>query len=515
MKKIKKLTLSLALLMFATIILSNKVFANEDVFNKLLTDGKLVVHSVKPSDVGTAWTVINENTVMKIGKDNYYMKWGKNGETAFNSDFTKCTIYYGKDYAPKDTDPSKEVEISYVYDKDIKTVVDALVSKLNGKDTFDLNEIEYINYLLNLSQDSSMANYSSELKKAIDYKNFSIDVRLGDDHTFYTARGGDALFTYSNTLYYVKPMTTAQAKHIIYVEDNTSDVLASIKARLVKTFGTDFNVKEKDTVDNFLTKEREGFISRYSQETFLQQRYNSADAYADAMMNESYYNEDAWYHFITNSNIYKKYYALTINGKEVDFLAVKDSSKINNNVNLITNDIGSNITINTKTASIPFDTLIKVSKITSGTEYDKIVKLLEVTNSEMFDLKLYSNSTGKYVTKLSNGTFEVKIPVNEILKGKDLTAYYVDNNNKVTEYDVTVKNGYATFTTDHFSIYTLAEKKAVEETPENTTKNITSEAPTKGEKDETPKTGTLDIISYVLVATLISAVGIIVLKKRI
>ena len=34
----------------------------------------------------------------------------------FNSDFTKCTIYYGTNNPPKDTDPSKEVEISYVYD---------------------------------------------------------------------------------------------------------------------------------------------------------------------------------------------------------------------------------------------------------------------------------------------------------------------------------------------------------------------------------------------------------------
>lgn len=220
------------------------------------------------------------------------------------------------------------------------------------------------------------------------------------------------------------------------------------------------------------------------------------------MMNEAYYNEDAWYPFVTKSNIYEKYYTLTINDEEVDFLVVKDSSKVNNNVNLITNDVGSDITISTESASIPLDTLIQVSKITSGTEYDKIVKLLEVTNSEMFDLKLYSNSTGEYVTKLSNGTFEVKIPVNETLKGKNLMVYYVDDNNKVIEYEVTVKDGYATFTTDHFSIYTLAEKKVVEETP-------------TGEKDETPKTGTIDIISYALVATFISAVGIIVLKKKI
>lgn len=502
MKKFKKLALLLAFFMFATIILSSSVFASEDIFDKLLTDGKFVVHSVKPTSQEMAYTAVYEYTMMDK-YPNYYIDW----ETSFNEDFTKCTIYYGNHQVG---DPSKEVEISYVYDNDIKTVVDSLISKLNGKDTFNLNEIEFINYLINESEDSSMANYSSELRKAINYKNFSIDVRLGDDSTFYTERGGNAVFSYNDIVYYIKPMTLAKAEHIIYVDDDTTDVLASIKARLIKVFGTDFNVKEKDTVANFLTEERQGFISRYSQETYLQQQYDSADVYADAMMNEAYYNEDAWYPFVTKSNIYEKYYTLTINDEEVDFLVVKDSSKVNNNVNIITNDVGSDITIRTESASIPLDTLIKVSKITSGAEYDKIVKLLEVANGEMFDLKLYSTSIGKYITKLSNGTFEVKIPVNEILKDKDLIVYYVDENNKVTEYEVTVKDGYATFTTDHFSIYTLAEKKILQETPNNVPTNI----PT-GEKDETPKTGTIDITSYALLATFISAVGIIILRKKI
>lgn len=519
MKKFKKLTLFLAFLMFATIILSSNVFAtSEDVFDKILTDGKLVVHSVKPTSKEMAYTVVEEYTLYNKYPD-YYIDWN----TSFNEDFTKCTIYYGN---YEQGNPSKEVEISYVYDEDVKTVVDSLIKKLDGKDTFNLNEIEFINYLVNESEDSSMANYSGELKKAINYKNFSIDVRMGDGHPFYTAKGGNAVFSYDDTIYYIKPTTMAQAKHIIYVDTNTTDVLEAIKTRLTKIFGTDFNVNETDTVVNFLAEEKQHYIDLYNSDTYFQSQYNTAEKYANTMMNGNYYNEDAEYSFVTDSNVYEKYYTLTINGNEVKFLVVKDSSKVNNKMNLITNDVGSDITISTESTSIPLDTLIQVSKITSGAEYDKIVKILEVTNSEIFDLKLYSNSIGKYVTKLSNGTFEVKIPVNETLKGKDLIVYYVDDNNKVIEYDVTVKDGYAIFTTDHFSIYTLAEKKVVEETPDSTLTNTTEETldntPTdatektsKGEKDETPKTGTLDIISYVLVATFISAVGIIVLKKRV
>ena len=506
MKKFKKLALILAFLMFATIILSSNVFASGDIFDKLLTNGKLVVNSVKPDSKDMAYTIVYEHMIMDK-YPNYYIDWNN----SFNEDFTKCTIYYGNH---QEGDPSKEVEIDYVYDKNVKTVVDSLINKLEGKDTFNLNEIELINYFLNSSEDSSMMDYSSELKKAIDYKNFSVDVRMGDDHQFYTARGGNAVFSYNGTVYYMKPMTTAQAKHIIYVENNTTDVLAAIKARLIKIFGTDFSVKEKDTVTNFLAKEKQKYIDTYNQDDFLKQRYNSSEAYANAMMNESYYDEGGWYHFIIDSNIYEKYYTLTINNKEYNFLVVKDSSKVNNNLNLITNDVKSDITISTKSTSIPLDTLIQVSKITSGTEYDRIIKLLEVTNGEMFNLKLYSNSIGKYVTKLPNGTFEVKIPVKEELNGKDLIAYYVDDNNKITEYEVKVKDGYAIFTTDHFSIYTLAEKKVSNEISDSTHTNIEEETQ-KGEKDETPKTGTLDIISYVLVITFISAVGIIVLRKKV
>ena len=78
MIKFKKLTLFLlALLMLAIIILPSQVFAADNTFDKLLTDGKLIVHSIKPTDIGTAWTVVYENTVMQIDEDNYYMKWGR------------------------------------------------------------------------------------------------------------------------------------------------------------------------------------------------------------------------------------------------------------------------------------------------------------------------------------------------------------------------------------------------------------------------------------------------------
>ena len=447
MKNIKILLGVLGVMLFTLILLPSNVSAKAN-FDELLTDGKLVVNSVKPTSNEMAYTVIYEYMLMDKYPD-YYLDF----ENPCNKDFSKCTIYYGNFNSD---DVSKEVEVSWVYDEDVKTVVDTLIDRLDGKDTFNLNEIEYINYLLNLSNDSSMINYSSELKKAIDYKNFSIDVRMGDDSTFYTERGGNAVFTYNDTIYYVKAMTLAQAKHILYVNDDTTDVLSAIKEKLVKIFGTDFNVVEKDTIANYLESKRQEFMKNYNPNSPDSVQYTSKEEYAAKMMDLDYYNDDAYYHFITDSNIYEKYYALTINDTQVDFLVVKDSKKVNNDVNLITSDIESDVTISTTSKTIPLDTLISVAKLTKGEEYDKIVKILNATDFEMFDLKLFSKSTGDYITKLSDNTFEVRIPIKDELKDKDLVVYYVDDNNKVIEYKVVVEDGYAKFNTDHFSIYTLA-----------------------------------------------------------
>lgn len=44
--------------------------------------------------------------------------------------------------------------------------------------------------------------------------------------------------------------------------------------------------------------------------------------------------------------------------------------------------------------------------------------------------------------ELEDGSFEVRIPLSEKLKGKDLVAYYVDNNGNKEEHEVTIKDGY-------------------------------------------------------------------------
>ena len=77
--------------------------------------------------------------------------------------------------------------------------------------------------------------------------------------------------------------------------------------------------------------------------------------------------------------------------------------------------------------------------------------------------------------ELEDGSFEVRIPLSEKLKGKDLVAYYVDDNGNKEEHEVTIKDGYAVFNTNHFSTYTLAEKPA--EKPDKTPDETPIETP--------------------------------------
>lgn len=127
-------------------------------------------------------------------------------------------------------------------------------------------------------------------------------------------------------------------------------------------------------------------------------------------------------------------------------------------------DLMTGIEVNTDRPITP-DTIINVSKLTSGTEYEGIIKLLDLTDSVTYDINLYSKILDKYITKLTDGTFEVKIPIPENLKGKDLAAYHVNEDGKIEEYEVTIEDGYAIFKTTHFSIYTLGNKKSGEMNP--------------------------------------------------
>ena len=73
--------------------------------------------------------------------------------------------------------------------------------------------------------------------------------------------------------------------------------------------------------------------------------------------------------------------------------------------------------------------------------------------------------------------------VKDELKDKDLVVYYVNDNGEKEEHEVKIENGEAVFNTNHFSIYTLAERASTIQEIEN------------------PQTGD-NIITYILIGSI-------------
>lgn len=189
----------------------------------------------------------------------------------------------------------------------------------------------------------------------------------------------------------------------------------------------------------------------------------------------------------------------------------KEKSTIINKV-----DTETNIKLETANGVIPENTVLKVASITEGTTLDTVKKALsEVKNIKVFDINLLSNGA-----KIQpNGKVKISIPIPSDIDKSKLAVYRVADNGDKTEYAVTINGDVATFETDHFSIYVLAEKETNNSNQSGTTdtskpQEIQKPQNTPRKKDDTPKTGTIDIIGYVILTTVVAGAGIVALKKQ-
>ncbi len=502
MRKYLKEIFGVFVVMVCTLlIVPNNVDAEEmsTEFKSLLTeDGKLIVRGVKPEKSDDLYFLFEflfltdengEYTNTGYGWDNF-------SEDMNTVDFT---INMGET-----NEETHTVSIEYIYDKDIKSMVDGFLSKIPANlEYFNVRDMEVINFWVNGKGNvENLINYSSELKNYFDYKNFAIDLRMGEDGKLETYASGVANFSYDKTIYGVRDGLGVSAKHIIYVDENTGttkeELISAVQKRIDNYIGKD-KVKVTfggESVYNLYVDEYDAEISSLETElaantTQLEAARqnaviscpNGSDSFDEVCMQaenavnqlesaklhienrlsairsfkenfiKNYNDENGSYSFLKDA-VNGYYFNAEVGEEKYLFIIVKDNDKMLTPINK-TSDVKTDITISTSNTNIPLDTTISAKKIISGIEYDKIVKILNLTDNLTFDLKLYSNSLDEYITKLSDGSFEVKIPIPEDFKDKDLAIYYVDGNGKAETYDVKVENGYAIFYTNHFSIYTL------------------------------------------------------------
>lgn len=335
--------------------------------------------------------------------------------------FTTCTFWDFQQFKAY-----TNVKITYEYDEDLAKIAQKVVDEgLLNNNSFEATDVELLNYMM---YGGSLANYTSSFKNQLSNYNFNseIDQRGGAYEPFNTAAIGFYTATYNGTIYAIKEFVEINAPHIIYVPDDATDKVVAVEKRLKDIFGDDaskFIVSEStNTINDLLIAVGDQSVGELGNDTYVILTVNNPDSYMD--------------------------------GIEFYFAVFKDSSKLSNTSSFKSSDLLTNVTVEAD-GELPLDTLIDVTHITSGDEYDKIISVLSVEDGEMFDINLNSISQKKSITKLENGKFLVKIPVPEKYEGKELIVYYVNTSNIVTPYDVTVKDGYAAFETDHFSTYTL------------------------------------------------------------
>lgn len=461
---------------------------SEGFGENLNKDGKLELKTIRPRTDDEAMIILGD--YLYATTEEIFIDY----ETC-NDDYTRCTLSYNPGWT-LDQSETHEVDIIYNYDENIKRIIDGYSSRIPEElEYFEVRDMELINFWVNGKGDvETLINYSSHLKEYLDYKNFIIDLRMGSDAPFYTMASGIANFTYDEVLYGVRLGTGVKADHIIYVDEktgNTKEELAEAAQKRIDEYVGEGKVEVKyegeglydyfiDMYDAEIQKHQSILDIEMAKPENERDQFKIWDAefwlreytYYKEYFIESYNSEDGENAFLKDAEG-DYYFSATINGEEREYLFIV----VKNNDNMIrptykTSDLNTDVTISSEDSSIPLDTLAQVEKITSGVEYEKIIEILKNKNIESFDVNLYSKSLADYITKLEDGTFEVKIPISEKFKGKDLVVYYIDKNGKKEEFKVEEKGEYAVFTTNHFSTYTLATTN--DELPPQTGDGITT-----------------------------------------
>lgn len=205
---------------------------------------------------------------------------------------------------------------------------------------------------------------------------------------------------------------------------------------------------------------------------------------------------------LNSENEYKDYYTCEIIVKREKATAVTNIDK------------DTKIKLDTTSAVVPEGTTLEAKEVKSGSNYNVVVKAVEneVDKFVLYDINLMNNNA-----KIQpNGKVKVSIPVPSGFDINKIVVYRVAEDGTKTKLDVTVKDSYITFETDHFSNYVVGEEKTTT-TAEETSKADTSKTSnsTKRELDNTPKTGedtnVLTIISSII--SLVSAGAIALVKK--
>lgn len=440
----------------------------DNYYKQIVKNGKVKIPAINPNGDGAfAETAISASLQSMFETEEFWLTGGcyEVGKP--------CTMHISE---KNDYNKSKEYQVEYEFVEavpKIKDKADKFAKKFNynletiEKDLFVMEDLETINYKYAVAVHgdtvdtlNSIINYSSEFQKKLDNSNFSaiLDARAGWGDMFTSGGFGYLNLLYNGVIYSYVNAAGVKQNNVIYVPNNT-----------------------KDTRDAYINTALQR-IKEYIPEAEIKIEYAGQIADVD-FESQVLQLED----IVDVKKTLGEYYQLTIDGDKHYFFIAKDSSKIKK-PKMNTKDVNTDILISTDSSDVPLDTKISAVIIDSNSnEYKEFIKHLKIEKGLVVDLKLFSDSINKNISKLDNHKFKVYIPLTDELKTLDLMAYYIKDNDEIENYNVSIEGNYLVFETNHFSTYIIGG---------NTKHSITN-----------PPTG--DGITTLMIISLISLVGVI------
>ena len=196
--------------------------------------------------------------------------------------------------------------------------------------------------------------------------------------------------------------------------------------------------------------------------------------------------------FSMNNVMYYMYPHVSVEGIPVEVIETADKT--------------TNVSLNADTSIIPSNTVLEVKEVKSGEAYNTITESLKnVSNKFMaYDITLKSDG----VEIQPNGNVQISLPIPSGYDTGKVVVFRVETDGTIIKYDTKIENNYAIIETDHFSNYVIAEQN-VSSTTETDKTPIQN-----GEKDDTPKTGTIQYIGLAVIVVALSSIGIIALRNK-
>ena len=439
------------------------------IYNSMLKDGKVKVASVDPLDDSMFAETAITAALSKYDTDKYRIVGGCNEKNkCMINIYDKVKTYREKTYETTFEYVTPNSKIKNRLDGYAKTFV---VDNQNIEEhLFLMEDLETINYKYAfpnfgewIDSINAIINYSSEFQNKIGYMNIGtkLDTRAGWDDQFTSGCFGFLNLLFDGVIYSYVDTTGVKQNNVLYVPDETENTReAYIKAAL-------------DRVNKYIPKA------------------NVKIEYAGQIADINDFGVLSLKDIVDVNKTLGEYYKVTIGEEEYYYFIAKDSSKMRTPV-MNTVDALTDISIKTDSSEVPLDSKINTVVIDAKSdEYKEFLKKVNINNGLVVDLKLFSDSINKNISKLENGVFKVYVPLNDELRKLDLTAYYVKDNGEIEKHDVKIEGDYLVFETDHFSTYVIG-----------------------GNKLENP--ATLDNISTWIITTSVSLLGLAgaVLYKR-